>query len=193
MSLTERANRYLESLERRPAVSTERVQRAIEDQGVEPFDAWLTFQERYAGYVQPLGRDQAVWGLVHEKAKWMRPNAVVLEERVRNFWFAVCADVHPSYGFWLNCEGEITNGPASSVEVYIERLAVQWEFCGDSPRLPFIDYSVTDSSVLDHLADEGQRIEEASDHYMEYRMSGKRLGMYDHREKSWRQVYTRPK
>jgi hypothetical protein len=58
--ISARAEKFLETLERRPAVPTKGVEAIIRDQGAPCFPSWLEFHEQYAGYVDVIGRDSAV-------------------------------------------------------------------------------------------------------------------------------------
>ncbi|MEO1335764.1 MAG: hypothetical protein AAFV29_08965, partial [Myxococcota bacterium] len=75
-------------------------------------------------------------------------------------------------------------------EIFVERLAIQWTFCSQGARTPYLDYGVEDRAIVEHLQNEAQTVEEASDDYRTYRMSPQRLGIYDKRKKTWVQVFT---
>lgn len=128
--LTERANNYLSSLERRPAQPPRLLEQSLFEQGAPCFDSWLAFQEFYAGYVEPLGGgDFAIWGIVHETPHWLDPLRVRIDREVREpVWYVTCADVHPSYVYRLDQAGAFFTPPTASFEVKVEQNALIWEF-----------------------------------------------------------------
>jgi hypothetical protein len=128
--LSERARRYLSKLKRITPVPTAEVQRALELQGVNCYPAWLDFHERYAGYVEPLGFEAAVLGIVHARSRWIKPRtaAVVRSYECNAEWFVYCAEVHPSYVYKLGDTGFFRSPPASSFQMHLERCAAWFEF-----------------------------------------------------------------
>ena len=102
----------------------------LERQGVECYPAWLDFHERYAGYVEPLGLEVAVLGIVHTRSRWIIPGAaaVVRSYECHAEWFVYCAEVHPSYVYKLGDTGFFSSPPASSFQTHLERCAVWFEF-----------------------------------------------------------------
>jgi hypothetical protein len=128
--LFERARHYLSKLKRITPVPTAEVQRVLERQRVECYPAWLDFHELYAGYVEPLGLEAAVLGIVHTRSRWIIPGAAAV---VRSYdphaeWFVYCAEVHPSLVYNLGDTGFFSSPEASSFQVYLERRAAQIEF-----------------------------------------------------------------
>jgi hypothetical protein len=128
--LSQRARRYLSKLKRITPVPTAEVQRVLEQQGVECYSAWLDFHERYAGYVEPLGLEAAVLGIVHTRSRWIIPGAaaVVRSYECNAEWFVYCAEVHPSFVYKLGDTGFFRSPEASSFRVYLERRAARIEF-----------------------------------------------------------------
>jgi len=127
--LTKRAQDYLRTLARRPAIPASEVERILKGAGSPCFDPWLAFHESYAGYVEPLGRDTAVWGLVHEQGHWIAPGGASVEKEPHDkAWYIVCADVHPSYSYKLDHLGEFLGEPAVSFDVKVERNALVVDF-----------------------------------------------------------------
>jgi hypothetical protein len=61
--LSERARRFLDQCERTTAVPTADAERILRAGGWPTAPAWLEFHDRYAGYVERIYRDAAVWGL----------------------------------------------------------------------------------------------------------------------------------
>ena len=102
--LSERAQRYLDRLERRPHVTDlGAVRGALATAGVPATDPLLEFHDRFAGYVKPRP-DEFVWGLVHEAPKWLAPMAIdVIVDTGRQY--VICADGHPSYDLRLDDRG----------------------------------------------------------------------------------------
>jgi len=128
--LTTRASNYLKTLERRPSIPVKEVEAIIRDQGFPVFDPWLDFHERYAGYVDIIYLDWAIWGLVHEDSYWLTPRkADITREPHRETWYITCADTHPTYNYQLTDKGEFLGHPAKSFDTAVEHLALLWEFC----------------------------------------------------------------
>jgi hypothetical protein len=143
MSLSQRAQAYLATLRRGAFVPLDRVVDALKQAQYPTFDAWLEFHARYAGYEEHLGNDMAVWGIVHEHPYWLGPMEV-LAEREDSKWRVTCAEVHPSYDYWLSSDGEFSScgggGRCESFDLKIERDALvheafaenrSWEFSPD--------------------------------------------------------------
>ncbi|MCL2779780.1 MAG: hypothetical protein FWD73_17445 [Polyangiaceae bacterium] len=127
--LTTRASNYLKTLKRRPSIPVKEVETIIRNQGFPVFDSWLDFHERYAGYEDTIGRDLAIWGLVHEDPYWLAPREADIDrELYEETWYITCADVHPSYTYRLTNTGEFLGAPAQSFDTNVERLALGWEF-----------------------------------------------------------------
>jgi len=127
--LSTRALKWLSTLERRSAVPVAEVESLILDAGLPCFDVWLDFHERYAGFVEPIGLDQAVWGLIHAAPSWLSPMRPEFDrEPDEDTWYIACADAHPSYDYSLDNRGEFVGAPAESFDVIVERNALGWEF-----------------------------------------------------------------
>lgn len=129
MTFSNRATEYLRSLKRREAVSVSEVRSAFARSNVALPDAWLDFHHELGGYVEILGRDRATWGLMHVAPRWQEPMALWFEEDDAGVVIA-CADVHPSYDYWLTESGEFTGlgggGPCESFGVKVEQDALLW-------------------------------------------------------------------
>ncbi len=130
MPLTSRACSFLASLDRKEHASGERLADALRQKELPDCDAWIEFQERYAGYVEPLGHDWAVWGIVHQAAYWIDPWEVAVLRKAEILEIS-CADAHPSYDYWLRSDGEFRGmtagaGPCKSFDVKIEQTALVW-------------------------------------------------------------------
>ncbi len=130
MSLSPRAQAYLATLERGEPVPVERVVEALEQVGCPIYDAWLEFHSRFAGYVEVIGRDSGVWGIVHAHPVWLDPWDASVELSGEG-WRVVCADIHPSYDYWLSSTGEFISlsggGSHESFDIKIERNTIFWE------------------------------------------------------------------
>lgn len=129
MALSAIADRYLSSLERRHSPSPDRLASKLRELGVESPEPWLEFESQFGGYVEPIGLDVAIWGLLQDDTEWL-PSAGIeldLEEGL-----VACADVHPSYDYWLDRSGEFLGlgggGPCDSFAVKVEQTAVLWVF-----------------------------------------------------------------
>lgn len=130
MSLSTRAIACLASMKRHTPVPVEEVVEALkraECPGIEP---WLDFQAWYGGYVEDLGEDEAIWGVMHREAYWLTPGEVEID-RESDPWRIACAEAHPSYDFWLDSNGEFDStggaGHYERFDVRVERGAVFWE------------------------------------------------------------------
>jgi len=126
--LTPLASKYLMTLKRRPSIPVQEVEAIIRGQGFPVFDPWLDFHDRYAGYEEIIGRDGAIWGLVHEAPQWLPSREADIDHELWEEWYVTCADVHPSYNYRLTDKGEFLGSPARSFDTHIERLALGWDF-----------------------------------------------------------------
>src|SRR5215467_1789624 len=110
--LSSRAVAFLSTLERRSFVPTRKVEEIIGNRGYPCYPKWLEFHERFAGYVETIGPDVAVWGLIHENPQWLLPmKADIDREPLQETWYITCADVHPSYNYRLDDKGEFLGNP----------------------------------------------------------------------------------
>lgn len=131
MTLSARASAYLASLRRIDPVPTRTVEELLRaSQRTPPPTAWLDFHERFAGYVEPLGKETAVWGLSHQRSHWYTPLTVSIERSMQPEAeaFIICAEVHPSYVYKLGDTGYFRDPAAQSFELKIERNAARVEF-----------------------------------------------------------------
>jgi hypothetical protein len=182
-------------LERRPFVPTRKVEEIIRNQGRPCYPQWLDFHERFAGYVETIGRDVAVWGLIHENPQWLRPmTADIDREPLQETWYITCADVHPSYDYRLDDKGEFLGYPAESFDKHVERMAVGWEFKRDR-RIEVIDIDELRSQAflgLFHSTVKPALVPEASDRYLTYYMDDHYLVVEDAEtgklRRGWRQT-----
>ena len=163
--LSERARHYLATLKREAPVPTRELERVLKEQGATCFPAWLDFHERYAGYVEPIGLEMAVWGLVHQRPRWMKALRVAInpsyESRADSF--VTCADVHPSYTYHLGDTGFFRELAAESFDVKVERNAVQAAFVTKPGPKPRTWTHRRDEAFLERVRRETSVVEEASD------------------------------
>lgn len=126
-NLSEHALGFLATLQRRPYVLISEAIARFEKHGIELPDSSKEFHIKYAGYVIPLGLDEAILGIAHNNARFHNSNGIDYELENGNV-FVACADAHPSFDFWLSPSGELAGmgngGPHASFDEYIEKLAV---------------------------------------------------------------------
>lgn len=173
--LTKRAQDYLLTLERRPAPPTREVEQTLKGNGSPCFEPWLAFHESYAGYVEPLGRDTAVWGLVHEQGRWVDAGrASVDKEPHEELWYVVCADVHPSYSYKLDHLGEFLGQPAVSFDVKVERNALTVEFMSRG-KTRYLVRELKDPACIEEFL-KGSKVDpHTGDRYARYHVSPRYL------------------
>jgi len=161
--LTSRAANYLAGLERLERVSTREVETTLLGQGFPCFAPWLEFHERYAGYVEPMGRDVAIWGIVHRRSEWLDSGRADVDREIKmDIWYAVCADVHPAYNYRLNNDGEFFGRMATSFDVKIERNALVASFSAKGPNR-YITSELHDAAFAQRLrAELGPRLDAAA-------------------------------
>src|SRR3954466_614631 len=58
------AVRYLATLQRVEVMTTREAEASLREQETPVSPAWLDFHDRYAGYIEPIGQDIAIWGLM---------------------------------------------------------------------------------------------------------------------------------
>jgi hypothetical protein len=167
--LTERAQSYLNLLERLRPVPTRQVEKVLRDQGSPCFQPWLDFHERYAGYVEPLGLDRAIWGIVHEQSRWIEQGSANVDREIREeTWYVTCAEVHPSYNYLLDNKGEFLGDPAESFDIKVERNALRREFFSGRGVAARVEYHPKGAELIDRLRRDSRLIEEASDSFFRY-------------------------
>jgi hypothetical protein len=130
MDLSPTAVAYLATLRRYPAVPLQQVAEALKRQNYPVFESWLEFHERFAGYEEIIGRDTAIWGIVHAEPRWaFAPYQAWVQARGSD-WCVACADVYPQYDYNLNSAGEFVSygggGEHESFSRRVERGALGW-------------------------------------------------------------------
>ncbi|MEM7775484.1 MAG: hypothetical protein AAF732_07725 [Pseudomonadota bacterium] len=188
--LSSAADTYLASLDRITPVSTAHVERVLIDEGADPWPAWLAFHERYAGYVQPIALDRAVWGIVHVRSHWIMEGRCAVVDQGQATETVCCADVHPSYAYELDRQGLFSGGPADSFDVYVEQLAAWWHFVGKSYR-PRRLWSVTDPAWTHIIRTQAERVDRASDSFHEVFSSDRIHAVWDIELERWDTILTR--
>jgi len=191
ISLSQRALDYLNTLERVSRVSPERLKVLMLEQGIEPVDIWLAFQESYAGHVESLGYDGAVWGIAHESKRYFEyPKPYQIEhdyyehEKAR---VVTCADVHATYDYTLTEDGRFLGRPCDRFEIYIEQNALWREFI-DLHTKAEARHLFNDTSFDTHLDTETRKIPEASDSHHTYVVNDTILGIKEEQSNRWVRV-----
>lgn len=99
-------------------------------------DAFLEFHAALAGYVEPAGNDELVYGIVHPQSHWHGSLAPAADER-RGTWFVAYADCHPSYEREMDERGLLYQEGgavrATSFRVLVEQHAFIWDFWRSGP------------------------------------------------------------
>lgn len=183
MTLSRRAQDYLATLNREEPVPVASVAQLLAAENVPAHPAWLSFHERFAGYVEDIGSgDLAVWGLAFGTAKEFGGDALTVSvNRHKGTVVSIsCAAVHPSWDYQLTPEGKYIGPPFSSESftVKVERNALMWEFVKAGPvqRLYEINgVSLKDlrKPLVEELA--AYRVPEASDRIANYYAGPTRL------------------
>jgi len=178
--LSERARLYLDRCERYPAVPTADVERILLAGGWPAPAAWLDFHDRYAGYVERIYRDTAVWGLAHTESFWFGPLGVEVDSEDDGSRTIYCAELHPSYGYQLDSAGRFLGRglEADSFGVHVERLALWGAFLDDGPARKEGDQQrlgdpAVRAELLARLA--GHLVPEASDSWFAVYRDGRTL------------------
>jgi hypothetical protein len=174
--LTHTAQNYLASLRRIEPVPTSEVERVIRTQGDPCPEVWLEFHDRYAGYVEPIGEDTAIWGLVHRDSYWIEPGRASIEEIEKGLWYVTCAEVHPSYGYYLDNNGVFAGNQARSFDVKVERSALFSAFSAQGPVRMLVNELNEPDVILALRKDTAGQLEtSASDEFSRYYRSTKYL------------------
>ena len=187
MVLSDRAQKWLNTLKREPAVSTEELKVALERIECPAFESWLEFHEKFAGYVQPLGDDHAKWGLIHAQAQWM-PDGGVDAEIDGEMWLISCADAHPSYQYILEDNGHFLGGPSERFDIQVERFALQWWFAHQG-SIPERRFNIQNKKAIERITTTTTLVPEVSDQYYEYFLGEDILAEWDPEEKRWIEVF----
>jgi hypothetical protein len=131
--LSERARKYLETLERAPSIRDEKLIREIFDKtGVPPFEHLIEFQIRFGGFVEFYGLNKFIWGILHEipeEDSFLKPNELDFFVENEEYFFT-CANCHCSDSWSLDTKGILYwcgYKKALSFEKKIERDAAERE------------------------------------------------------------------
>jgi hypothetical protein len=156
------------------------------------FEPWLEFHDRYAGYEEPLGRDKAIWGIIHPRGTWIKGRiANVDKEPKEDRWYVTCADVHPSYNYLLDNRGEFLGQLAESFDIKVERdsLINELRSLGKVARLSVQQMKSREAiQVAERIRD--NLIPEASDKYYRYYSAHHTVFVEDLELGAWAEAYT---
>lgn len=140
--LSDRAQRYLQTFERRPHVSDLKlVRKALKAADVPITEAVLDFHETFAGYVVDIWDDKGPLGIIHltieAHESFCEPMEVggYIDEDEPEESILACADVHMSWEMLIELDGTYhCNGPlSSSYFAYTEQGAFMWDFWNSKP------------------------------------------------------------
>lgn len=189
--LTERARQYLGTLERVTPVPAARVEQALREQGERCFPAWLEFQDRYAGYVQPLGFECAVFGIVHAQSWWIKPGWAAVSRSYESGadWFVTCAESHPSFVYELGDTGLFKAPTASTFEIKLERDAVHVAFFA-RPGARRLYPAPSDAADVARLAGKAALVVEASDEHYQAWVGDRFYGLQEASSGQWVELAT---
>lgn len=147
--LSERAQRYLQTLKRRPHVSDlKQVRAALKKAGVPITQPVLDFHETFAGYVVEVWGDEGPLGIIHPTIQahesFCQPMEVggYLDDEEPEKSMLACADIHMSWEMLIELDGTYyCNGPeSSSYFMWTEQNAYLWDFWNTrkcvQPELP---------------------------------------------------------
>ncbi len=178
-ALSERAQRLVQTWERRPHVEDlGLVRAAIEEVGLPVTEPVLDFHRTFAGYMTDVWGERGPLGIIHREPgdaswSWFKPMKVgcyIGADGKADAPLLACADVHSSWEMMIALDGTFhCNGPeASSYFMWTEQSAFMWEFSTTRPwrRLQLADDPSDVIPVLiARLA--GDRIDALSDEYGE--------------------------
>jgi len=168
--ISDRAQRYLATLERRPAVMDRaRIEQAFATAGLPVIEPLVDFQLTFGGYVQRYGFNEFVWGILHSRPG---PDSAFQRDRLsvlRNdgeVW-VTCADCHRSDHWFLDARGALywcfTPPVSVSFATKIERDAIAESLDGAQRFAPSMPAPELIAALVPHI--EAGRIAEASDAY----------------------------
>lgn len=171
--LSEKGQRFLNSLERFPALPVATVEKSLIDNGYPVFDVWLDFHDRYAGYTDAVGRDGVTWGLMHEHSRFGLGkkgrfiDAEAYFDESDDLWYAYAANAHPSYDYTIDERGHFYSMNISSFELFLNREGVWKEFLEQSKK-PRIERSRSNIIQAIKESPDVELIDELSDEYIEW-------------------------
>ncbi len=169
-----RLTKYLQTLDRLPAITdVKTVSEIIETSGLPIIKPVIEFHCKYAGFVQPYGRVQFIWGLFHSNPhdySFFQPNRPHCDTMDENFRIFTCCNCHASDHWFLDETGALYwcyyPPLATSFEKKIERDAVAWELNSTNEALFKVEFDRPITEILPELLPgfSDGLIEEASDH-----------------------------
>lgn len=175
--LSKRAQRYIQTWERRPYVEDlGLVRAAIREVGLPVTRPVLDFHRTFAGYMTEVWGERGPLGIIHREASgvswsWFKPMKVgcyIGTDGKADAPLLACADIHISYEMMIDLEGKFyCNGPESSSYFrWTEQSAYMWDFSMTRPwrRLLFdADVSEVAAVLAPRLAQ--YQIDDLSDQY----------------------------
>ena len=170
--LSERAKKYLATLEREPAIiDEEKITAALEEAKIPIFEPIVKFQMEYGGYVEWYGFNDFHWGILHHKPEpdsFLEPNEIDFYVEDGEYYIT-CANCHRSDTWTLDSKGALYwcgFFKASSFEKKLERdaFATELDLLGKVNRIRF---DAPEEDVVRILVPRLQNkiIAEASDEY----------------------------
>lgn len=143
-TLSERAQRFVQTWERRPHVEDlGLVRAAIEEVGLPVTEPVLDFHRTFAGYMTEVWGEWGPLGIIHREAtgaswSWFKPMKVgcyIGVDGKAGAPLLACADVHVSHEMMISLDGAFqSNGPeASSYFLWTEQSAFMWDFSMTRP------------------------------------------------------------
>jgi hypothetical protein len=137
--LSDRAQRFIQTFERRPHVEDLKVVRAaIKAVGLPVTQPVLNFHRTFAGYMVDVWGERGPLGIIHSEVvaveSWFKPMKVGGYLTARKPMLA-CADIHISWEMMIALDGTFyCNGPeSSSYFLWTEQSAFLWDFSTTRP------------------------------------------------------------
>jgi len=168
--ISDRAQRYLATLERRPSVMDRaRIEGAFATAGIPVIEPLVDFQLTFGGFVQRYGFNEFVWGILHSRpgrdSAFERDRLHVL--RRKEEVFVTCADCHRSDHWFLDVSGALywcfAPPVAVSFATKIERDAIAESLDGAQRFAPSMPAPELIAALVPHI--QAGLIAEASDAY----------------------------
>jgi hypothetical protein len=170
-ALSERAQRFLSSRERRPHVEDLGLLRdLLEEAGVPVTEPVLDFQRTFAGYPIEAYLEEGTLGIIHPDQAGLRyVEPMTLDGYIKGVESMLnCADFHPSYEVAIALDGTFyCDGPEStSYFLWTEQCAFQQEFF-ETRRARVLNTAASPKWLADVFAPRLRlyRIEALSDEY----------------------------
>jgi hypothetical protein len=171
-TLSKRAERFLQTWDRRPHVEDlGLVRAAIEEAGLSVTDPVIDFHRTFAGYMTDVWGEYGPLGIIHREVvsiqSWFKPMKVGGYTTAKPPSLA-CADIHMSYEMMIDLDGTFhCNGPeSSSYFLWTEQCAFQHEFFEDR-RARVLRTNASEKWLAEVFVPRlaTYRIDDLSDHY----------------------------